>query len=221
MKQPPKTITTTEADKLIAQLGSHKNTVASLRNSTRNKLIGVLFLDAGLRVGELSKLKIKDLIYCSEPVGNLVIRKAISKGNRTRTIPLSDRAKRKIENMNIHCWQKLQLSNDDFAFYGNDFHRHLTTHQIWHIICNNSFLAFGREIYPHILRHTFASRLMRITNIRVVQELLGHKNLQTTQIYTHPNSDDLSKAISELNSVEDPEEEKSLQNAKASLADSR
>ncbi|GAH96402.1 unnamed protein product, partial [marine sediment metagenome] len=56
-----------------------------------------------------------------------------------------------------------------------------------------------REIHPHILRHTFATRLMSKTSMRVVQELLGHKNLSSTQIYTHPNNADLQEAIDSLN----------------------
>ncbi|GAH73030.1 unnamed protein product [marine sediment metagenome] len=58
--------------------------------------------------------------------------------------------------------------------------------------------SLGRPVHPHILRHTFASRLMRTTNARIVQELLGHQHLSTTQIYTHPNQDDLKKAIEQL-----------------------
>lgn len=50
-----------------------------------------------------------------------------------------------------------------------------------------------------MLRHTFATRLMQKTNIRVVQQLLGHKSLSSTQVYTHPNADDLQKAIENLN----------------------
>jgi integrase/recombinase XerC len=49
-----------------------------------------------------------------------------------------------------------------------------------------------------MLRHTFATNLMRTTNARVVQQLLGHKNLSSTQIYTHPNQQDLKKAIDSL-----------------------
>ncbi|GAH69734.1 unnamed protein product, partial [marine sediment metagenome] len=52
--------------------------------------------------------------------------------------------------------------------------------------------------HPHMLRHTFASKLMRVTSMRTVQELLGHSSITSTQIYTHPNEDDKKKAIKGL-----------------------
>ena len=58
-----------------------------------------------------------------------------------------------------------------------------------------TLLAVGRPLSPHNLRHTFATNLCRVTNTRVVQELMGHANLQSTQVYTHPNKADLQKAI--------------------------
>ena len=219
MKTTPKTISTIEGEKLIMQLGKITGTNASMRKASRNQLIGLLLLDAGLRVGELSSLKINDLLYQAQAVENLIIRKEISKGGRSRTIPLSETVKRAIEKMNLMFWTEFDMARDNFAFVGRSKSRPLTTRQIERIISTNSFLAFGREIYPHVLRHTFASRLMRITNIRVVQELLGHKNLQTTQIYTHPNSDDLTAAINGMSNAETKETQNSLQNAKINLAD--
>ncbi len=57
--------------------------------------------------------------------------------------------------------------------------------------------ALGRHIHPHILRHTYATMLLRYTNIRVVQSLLGHANLNTTQIYTHPTSQQCKTAVND------------------------
>ena len=53
--------------------------------------------------------------------------------------------------------------------------------------------------YRHVtLRHTYATRLMRVTNIRTVQVLLGHRRLSSTQIYTHPDQEDKDKAIDKM-----------------------
>jgi len=63
-------------------------------------------------------------------------------------------------------------------------------------ICHKITLgALGKSYPPRTLRHTYATRLMRFANIRIVQELLGHRSLQSTQIYTHPNSDDCRQAV--------------------------
>lgn len=57
--------------------------------------------------------------------------------------------------------------------------------------------ALGKPYTPRTLRHTYATRLLRFANIRVVQELLGHRSLQSTQIYTHPTSDDCRLAVNQ------------------------
>jgi len=53
-------------------------------------------------------------------------------------------------------------------------------------------------IHPHTLRHTFATKLLEKSNIRVVQQVLGHKNLQSTMIYTHPSKNVILEAINEI-----------------------
>lgn len=55
--------------------------------------------------------------------------------------------------------------------------------------------AIGRGVWPHVLRHTYATQLLKFTNLRVVQTLLGHKTILSTMIYTHPSSADCSAAV--------------------------
>jgi len=85
-----------------------------------------------------------------------------------------------------------------FAIYFNRAGLPITTRQVERIIKHAAIASIGRPANPHMLRHTFATKLMRITNVRVVQELLGHRNLSSTQIYTHPNQDDFAAAIRNL-----------------------
>ncbi|GAJ04418.1 unnamed protein product [marine sediment metagenome] len=85
-----------------------------------------------------------------------------------------------------------------YAFYATWCMRPLTVRQVQRIITFAGKLSMGRNIHPHLLRHTFATRLMRNTSMAVVQQLLGHTNLSSTQIYTHPNGEDRKKAIDSL-----------------------
>lgn len=87
------------------------------------------------------------------------------------------------------------INVEAFAFSSGDKDLAITTRQVERIICAAGWKALGRPVHPHILRHTAASRWMRVTNEAVVQKLLGHKYLTSTQIYCHPNSDDLRQAI--------------------------
>jgi len=218
MKTPPKTITIEQAEKLIEELGKSKKTRAAETKAKRNKLLGLLMLDAGLRVGELSKLTITDLVYADDPVDTLYIRSSISKGGHPRQIPLTHKLRSAVREMG---WNWIDIKSCKlglYAFAGADKTKHITTRQIERIFEIASLAALGQKINPHALRHTFATRLMRITNARVVQELLGHKNLQTTQIYTHPNHDDLANAISGMNNATPKETKSSLQNAEINLA---
>jgi site-specific recombinase XerD len=219
MQNHPKTLTTIEAEKIIEQLSICTNTKSSQEKAIRNKLIGLLLLDAGLRVGELTKLEIGDLTYGGQPVINIVLRAAITKKQKERSIPLTARVQRSILAAQENYWSWHFKKENDYAFYGRNPEIRITTRQVERIIKEASLRAIGKPTHPHILRHTFASRLMRIANIRVVQELLGHKSLQTTQIYTHPNSDDLATAIEGLNYGQKEEKEATLQNAEGNLAD--
>jgi len=76
--------------------------------------------------------------------------------------------------------------------------RPLTTRQVERIIRTAALKSIGRPVHPHVLRHTFASKLMSVCNERIVQELLGHQSITSTQIYTHPNEDDKKKAIQDV-----------------------
>ena len=155
-------------------------------------------LDAGLRVGELTQLRRSDLYDGREVFHSLLIRPAISKGHVERVIPLKERARKAIEDLSLFWWNRKPFDLDFFAFYRSEPTQKITVRQLQRIVKKEAIRAFGRGISPHMLRHTFASNLMRTTNARIVQELLGHKNLSTTQIYTHPNQEDLTRAINSL-----------------------
>ena len=76
--------------------------------------------------------------------------------------------------------------------------RHLSPRAVQYYLNSESYECLGFCIHPHTLRHTFGTRMMKRTNIRVVQELMGHKSITSTQVYTHPDHDDLNRAINGL-----------------------
>lgn len=194
----PKTLTEEESTYLLIALsdpgGSRFNNARALRNT----LMGHLMLNAGLRVGELVQLQVNDLLYAGNPVPVLLVLPSIAKTGKERSIPLTKTIQDYINQMNLHYWHHDPVSPEIYAFYITDPRRHITTRQVQRIIEHASLRAIGRKINPHVLRHTFATRLMRKTSTRVVQQLLGHANLSSTQIYTHPNEADLRNAIDSL-----------------------
>ena len=198
MSKAPPALTVTESHQILNFLLQPVGEVIILRKCLRNYALGVFMLDAGLRVSEVARLRQGDLLFEGQPVEALLVRADIAKRRQERTIPLSTRARDAIDGMANRCWDFIQDDSVKWAFSGTTYLSHITPRQVQRIIGNAALKSIGRKIHPHILRHTFASRLMRRVNARIVQELLGHKNLTSTQIYTHPNGDDLKDAIASI-----------------------
>lgn len=198
MTGTPITITIEDADKLLDELKHEYGTEKKRMKGIRNHCMALLMLDAGLRVGEVVHLNIEDLHFLNEPRYQLRVTEAIAKNKTERIVPLTDRIQKAIEAMQAHVWSKQPPFVPGFFHEYKKGYRILTTRQVERIFRKAAMKSIGRPVHPHVLRHTFASRLMRTTNARIVQELLGHKHLSTTQIYTHPNQDDLKKAIDQL-----------------------
>jgi len=165
----------------------------------RNRLIILLMLDAGLRVGEVSQLTVGDLHIAGSPVGLISIRSEIAKTKTGREVPVTIRLHDSIQEMWLNIWQPSRYQPWTKAFLDLMQASCLTTRRIRQICTTAGIVSIGRSVHPHMLRHTFATRLMRTTNIRVVQQLLGHASLSSTQVYTHPNQQDLQTAIDALN----------------------
>ncbi|MBA7618977.1 Tyrosine recombinase XerC [subsurface metagenome] len=187
-----------ESERLLDVLLRDSGTLAQKAKGVRDYAMALLMLDAGLRVGELVKLQQDDLITNGGVNTVLLISEQIAKRGRQRSIPLSGRIQRSLNSLWKNYWRVYGRDPQYSAFFSVSPRDPLTTRQVQRIIRAAAVKAIGREIHPHVLRHSFATRLMRTTSIRVVQELLGHKNLQTTQIYTHPNNLDLRNAIDDL-----------------------
>lgn len=194
----PRTITSDEIDILLNYTLDLEKSGIKWKKAVRNYLFIVLMLDAGLRVGEVVQLIIADIWLNDLPASNLRVRPEIAKRKKERLVPLSLRARDAIRLYIKEVHNASPIYHLSFVFFASNLKSHITTRQVERTLENISLSCMGRCINPHVLRHTFASRLMRVTNSRVVQELLGHSNLSSTQIYTHPNGDDLKNAIDSL-----------------------
>lgn len=168
-----------------------KRLIDSIQNE-KSKLMISLAYACGLRVSELTNLKIQDLDF-NQRIG--FIRKGKGKKDRMFNIPLSliEKLKQQVE--------KQKQINQEYLFSGPK--GKLTERNIQKIVKNASRLAnITKKIHPHTLRHSFATHLLESgIDIRKIQELLGHSNLSTTQIYTHISSEELKKIPSPIDEL--------------------
>ncbi len=198
MSSAPKTLNITEQHKLLDALLCKDAPHKSFRMGIRNYLLGCLMLEAGLRVGEVITLKLSHLYFNKIPVSSLVLTNEITKNHVERIVPVSSRLNAALEEYDyVHPWLK-DAGSACSVWHGVTRSGSITTRQVERIINKAGWDSLGRPVNPHMLRHTFATKLMRVTDIRTIQELLGHSNVTTTQIYMHPNEDDKKKAITDL-----------------------
>jgi len=195
MQNSVPTLSVSDCETLLTALNPFAPTVKKALQGIRNKTIALLILEAGLRVGELVKLKVDDLYFNSVPVLTIIIKKEIAKNKRERQIPCSTRLQDALKNYRAYFIVPHDESEPAFYKYRHGKVQPLTTRQIERALTDAAMKSLGRPVHPHVLRHTFATRLMRVTGIRTVQELLGHSTVTSTQIYTHPDMDDKKKAI--------------------------
>ena len=206
MQRTIKTLTHQETELLLGTLCHLEDPADRTPRRIRNYTIALLMLDAGLRVGEVCGLQIRDLIYDGQPVLALTVRPEISKSKFERTLPLSTRLQEAIKIMIGQLPNAGVLPGQRPMFYGcfisdsrrvkdDEALKPITTRQVQRIIGQASWTAFGRKIHPHSLRHTFGTRLAKVLPIKGVQDALGHRQLTSTQVYIHPDSEDLKNGI--------------------------
>lgn len=146
----------------------------------RDKAILEVFYSSGLRLSELAKLTLAQL----DLGRNLVT--VVGKGNKTRIVPVGSKAVAALQE-----WLQLRnlwLAPDENAlFIGERSGKMLSTRQIERRVSFQAERAgISQHLHPHLLRHCFASHLLAGSgDLRAVQELLGHADIRTTQIYTH------------------------------------
>ncbi len=146
----------------------------------RNSLILEFLYSTGIRVGEIVDIKLLDLSISNKSI------KIVGKGNKERIVYFGSRC---MELLNLYfkkSYSKLNINNLDYLFLSKTGKK-ISDREIRKIVDDASEIAgIEMKISPHVLRHTFATHMIHEgADLRSVQELLGHENLSTTQIYTH------------------------------------
>jgi len=162
------------------------------RNLKHRALLMLLY-SAGPRVGEAVRLKVSDL---DADRGLVLIRQG--KGSKDRYTLLAERA---MDAVRVYLGA---FPTDDWLFPGAKPNRHITERTAQRVVSKAAKAAgIKKKVTPHTLRHSFATHLLEGgTNLRIIQELLGHTSARTTQIYTHVTKATMESVRSPLDNLE-------------------
>ena len=144
-----------------------------------------LLYASGMRVSELVSLNLGDV----NTKDNYV--RCFGKGNKERLIPIYPQAAQVVEEYILEVRPRLARSGAEPALFLNQRGDRLTRQGLWQILKEYAAAAgLDKQVTPHTLRHSFATHMLSGgADLRSVQELLGHANISTTQIYTHLTSE--------------------------------
>ena len=154
----------------------------------RNRAILELLYASGLRVSELTELNINSIDFENELV------RVVGKGEKTRIIPVGHTALRIISRYILQVRPLLIKNNLESLLFVSNHGKKLDRERIWMIIKDAAQAAgINKNVHPHTLRHSFASHLLSNgADLRIIQEMLGHSAISTTEIYTHVEQNRLS-----------------------------
>lgn len=171
----PRVLSEPTMDKLLAD--SEEETELQIRNRA---MIEVLY-SSGLRVSELISLRLKDI---SLEAGYILCK---GKGNKERLVPLGEPAVQAVKSYINGPRQRLAGKKSSNILFLNSRGQQMTRQGFWQILKKWAREhGLDQNISPHMLRHSFATHLLdNGADLRSVQELLGHSDISTTQIYTH------------------------------------
>jgi len=180
-KRIPAVLTQAEIESMILA-ASGKNI-----QQVRDQAILEIFYASGLRVSELSDLKTTSIDY---DVGFV---RAIGKGSKERIIPLGMKAREAVQRYLLRARPKLLKNQTNDVLFLSRLGKKISRQSLWAVIKSYARKAnIKKTIKPHTLRHTFATHLLEHgADLRSVQEMLGHADISTTQIYTHVDNERL------------------------------
>ena len=183
----PEVLTPEEVDRLEGSIDLSK------WEGHRNRAIIEVLFSCGLRVSELVNLKLSNLYIEDEFV------RVQGKGSKERLVPISKKAIQELAFwFDDRNYMTIKPGEEDYVFL-NRYGKHLTRVMILIMIKRQAEAAgIGKTISPHTLRHSFATALLEGgADLRIIQALLGHESIGTTEIYTHIDTSMLRKEILE------------------------
>ena len=159
----------------------------------RDQAILLLLYTSGIRASELINLKVTDINFDNR------FMTIHGKGDKERLVPFSKRALDCLlyyySNLRSYLIDKYQTN--EIHFFLNAHGKKLTTRgleEILKTIIKKTGVGLGFNLHPHVLRHTFATKMLESgADLRVIQELLGHESINTTQIYSHVTKEDVQR----------------------------
>ncbi len=179
-KSLPRPITISQVRQLLEQ-PAKLNTV----EAKRDKAMLELLYASGMRISELVNLNLGDVNTDEGFV------KCFGKGHKERIVPIYEQAARSVQEYIAETRPKLAHKKDGVALFLNPRGDRLTRQGFWQKLKEYARAAgLGTRVSPHTLRHSFATHMLSGgADLRAVQELLGHANISTTQVYTHLTSE--------------------------------
>jgi len=177
-KLPAKNIDILDQEQVKSFLGK---VPASTSLELRNKAMLELLYCCGLRVSEIINLKFENFDFEE----NLV--RFIGKGNKERIVPFGNTVKIQVEKYLGSARFNIEREKKSNYVFLNKSGNRMTRQGFWKILKHYAeFFDFNKNIYPHIFRHSFATHMLEQgADLRIVQELLGHSSISTTEIYTN------------------------------------
>jgi integrase/recombinase XerD len=147
----------------------------------RDRAILELLYASGLRASELVNSRLENL-----DLDHGIIR-VTGKGNKTRLVPVGGKAREAIEAYLQRERPELVTKKTGSHIFLTRHGKSMTTVQLWQIVkAHAKRSGLGQNVYPHLLRHSFATHLLGGgADLRIIQEMLGHADIATTEIYTH------------------------------------
>ena len=171
----PETLNELQVEQLLERIDAKAN------HGLRDRAMIELLYASGLRISELANARVENFDFQER------VMRVTGKGNKTRLVPVGRKACEALAEYLSSERPSLVKSRSGSEIFLSERGTKLTTVRIWQIIKSHAQRAgLEKNVYPHLLRHSFATHLLgNGADLRIIQEMLGHADISTTQVYTH------------------------------------